>query len=156
MPRATNLAGALAAALCLVFVLPAEADSSASSSVSDSVSTSVGSISTSFNKSSDSSSKGDKTAAGDYKVIEVAEAPGRPDTQRVRLQAVADASAEGGFFLYLPRPAAAQARLAPGQVITARERPYGLEFGRAGGGEAFFLALEDTWYRELQTRVVRL
>jgi hypothetical protein len=147
---------AAAAVLCLAAALPAWADSSASSASSESSSTSVGSISTSFGKSSDSSSKGDKTAAGDYKVIDVAEAPARPGTVRVRLQAVADGSTEGEFFLYLPQPTAVQARLSAGQVITARARSYGLEFAMARTQKAFFLALDDDWYRELQTHVVRL
>jgi hypothetical protein len=75
---------------------------------------------------------------------------------RVRLQAVADASAEGEFFLYLPQQTAEQAQLAAGQLITARLRAYGLEFARTETKQAFFLALNDDWYRELQTNVVRL
>jgi hypothetical protein len=151
-----RLKTSLAAALCAAAVLPAWAESSASSAASDSSSTSVGSVSTSFGKSSDSSSKGDKTAAGDYKVIDMAQAPARPGTVRVRLQAVADASAEGEFFLYLPQQTAEQAQLAAGQLITARLRAYGLEFARTETKQAFFLALNDDWYRELQTNVVRL
>ena len=151
-----RLKSSLAAALCLAAVLPAAAESSASSAASDSSSTSVGSVSTSFGKSSDSSSKGDKTAAGDYRVIDMAQAPARPGTVRVRLQAVADASVEGEFFLYLPQHAADQARLGAGHLVTARQRAYGLEFTRTETQQAFFLALNDDWYRELQTNVVRL
>jgi hypothetical protein len=145
--------------VALVFgaaTLPAHAASSASSASSDGVSASVGSISTSFEKSSDSSSQAKPVAAGDYKVIEVAAAPARPGTVRLTLQAVADASAEGEFYLYLPQEAAAQGGVAAGQVVTARARAYGLEFAQAGTKEAFFLVLDDAWYRELQTKVVTL
>jgi hypothetical protein len=116
----------------------------------------VGSVSTSFEKSSDSSSKGKPVAAGDYKVIEVAQAPTRPGTVRLTLQALADNSAEGEYYLYLPQEAATQGGVAAGQVVTARARSYGLEFAQASTKEAFFLVLNDDWYRELQTKVVTL
>ena len=152
LPNMPLLTAVALAALCL----PAWAASSASSASSDSVSTSVGSISTSFEKSSDSSSKGKDVAAGDYKVIEMADAPARPGTVRLRLQAVAGGGAEGEFFLYLPQEAAERGALVAGSVIAARQRPYGLEFAQGPAREAFFLVMADDWYRELQTRVVKL
>ena len=146
----------LAALLVLSAALPALAASSASSASSDSVSTSVGGISGSFEKSSDSS-KGDKKTAGDYKVIDVAAAPNRPGITRMTLQAVADASADGEFYLYVPHAVAQQSGVAAGQTIVARERPYGLEFAhKADSASAFFLLLGDDWLRELNTKVVTL
>lgn len=135
--------------------LPAFAESSVSSAASDSASTSVGSSSTSIGKSSDSSSgKNDKVAAGDYQIIEVADAPARPGTVRLKLQGTRPT--EGEFFLYMPQQAFDESRLATGHVVTAKPRPYGMEFARSQTREAFFLVLEDEWFRELNTRVVTL
>lgn len=142
------------ALLLSVLALPAMAGSSASSASSDSVSTSVGSISTSFEKSSDSSSKGDKVAEGEYRIIEVAVAEQRPGAMRLKLQAVDQPGAAGEFFLYLPRQALDQGRLAEGQLVTARHRPYGIEFAKSE--TPFFLVLQDGWYRELHNKVVTL
>ena len=155
MPRLPKLPLLAAAALLGALCLPALAASSASSASSDSASTSVGSVSNSFGQSSDSSSKGKDVAAGDYKVIEIAAAPQRPGIARLRLQA-ANGGAGGEFFLYLPQQTAQQSQLASGDTVTARERPYGLEFAKGPGGEAFFLVMDDAWYRELKTRVVTL
>ena len=147
---------ALIAALALSASLPAVAASSTASSASDSASTSVGSLSDSVKKSSDSSSKNNDVAEGDYKIIDVATVAEQPGTVRMKLQAVADASEEAAFFLYLPQGAFDQNRLAEGQVVTARRRPYGLEFLKGNGGPAFFLALADDWYRELASHAVAL
>ncbi len=140
--------------LLAALALPVIAGSSASSASSDSVSTSVGSISTSFEKSSDASSKGDKVAEGEYRIIEVAVAEQRPGAMRLKLQAVAEPGADGEFYLYLPRQALEQGRLAEGQVVTARHRPYGIEFAKSEA--PFFLVLQDAWYRELHNKVVTL
>lgn len=137
--------------------LPALASSTAASSASEGVSASVGSASTSFEKSSDASSKGDKTAAGDYKVIDVAEVAERPGTVRLKLEPVATAArSDDGFYLYVPAQVAALDPVTAGQVITAKPRAYGVEFARADTGRAFFLVLHDAWYRELQSNPVTL
>lgn len=137
-------------------VLPAMAASSAASSASDSIATSVGSISGSIQKSSTSSTNTTAAIEGDYKVVEVAPLPEQPGTMRMRLQAVADQSAEGEFFLYLPQKAFEQGQLVQGQIVTAHQRPYGVEFANTQARKAFFLALTDDWYRELQTNAVVL
>lgn len=149
--RLASLAIALGAAAS-----PAAASSTAASSASEGGSASVGSVSTSFEKSSDSSSKKEKTAAGDYKVIEVAALAERPGMLRMKLQPVADSGEDKAFFLYLPEQALAQNPVAAGQVVSARERAYGMEFARADTGRAFFLVLHDAWYRELQSKAVVL
>jgi hypothetical protein len=155
--RAVGLAVSLAVSLGLVGTA-AMAASSASSAVSDSFATSVGSISTSIQKSSDSSSsKDDKVAEGDYRIIEIAAAPARAGMVRLKLQAVAaEAGKAGEFFLYMPQEAFEQSHLAAGHVVTARPRAYGLQFTRAASEDAFFLVLDDERHRELQTRPVQL
>mgnify|MGYP006992421022 CR=1 FL=1 len=154
-PQASRLA-ALALLIATSATLPAWAASSTASSASESVSTSVGSVSTSFRKSSDSSSKDDKVAQGDYRVEEVAAVDERPGLVRLKLQALAQAGEDGVLYLYLPPAAAAQGGVAPGAVVTANPRPYGVEFARADNRAAFFLVLADEWYRELASNPVTL
>lgn len=142
-------------ALLATASLPSLAASSAASTASDSVSTSVGSVSDSIRGSSDSSSKKD-VAAGDYKVIDMAAAPDKPGMVRLTLLAVNETNAENAFFLLVPERVAQQAVIATGQVVAARTRPYGTEFAKADSGQAFFLVLQDEWYRELRTTAVVL
>ena len=132
------------------------AASSTASAASDSLTTSVGSASGSIQKSSDSSSTDNKVADGDYKIIDVATLAERPGTLRMKLQAVADRGADGEFFLYLPQQAFEQSRLAQGGIVSARQRPYGMEFAHGQTRQAFFLVLSDDWYRELNTTAVVL
>lgn len=136
--------------------LPASAASSTASAASDSITTSVGSVSGSIQKSSDSSSKDNKVADGDYRIIDVALVAERPGTVRLKLQAVADRGADGEFFLYLPQEALTQSRLTQGGIVTARQRAYGMEFAHSQTRQAFFLVLNDEWYRELNTTPVVL
>jgi len=148
---------ALLTLLCAAVALPAWADSLASSA-SDSASTSVGSLSDSIRNSSNSSSGDNRRAEGDYKIIEVADVAQQPDTVRMTLRPVADArnAGDGEFFLYLPRTAFDAGRMTPGHVVTASKRPYGVEFADGEPRRAFFLALEDDWYRELRSHAVAL
>ncbi len=151
---------AAAALLLAAAAMPALAASSASSAVSDSIGTSMGSISNSIQKSSDSSSsKDDKVAEGDYRIIEVAAAPERPGTVRLKLQPVADKAGggKGGeFFLFMPQEAFEQSHLAAGHVVSAKPRAYGLQFTYVNSQKAFFLVLDDEQYRDLQTKVVQI
>lgn len=135
---------------------PAWADpASSASSASSTASQSVGSISGSIQKSSNSSS-GNTVAEGDYRIIEVADVADQPGTVRMKLQAVKDIGADAEFYLYLPHQVVEQGRLAAGGVVTARNKPYGMEFAHATTLKGFFMALKDDWYRELQTRPVSL
>ena len=145
-----------AAMLLAAAALPASAASSTASAASDSITTSVGSASGSIQKSSDSSSKDNKVADGDYKIIDVAVVTERPGTVRMKLQAVDERGADGEFFLYLPQEALTQSRLAQGGIVTARQRAYGMEFAHGQTRQAFFLVLNDEWYRELNTTPVVL
>lgn len=134
--------------------VPALAASSAASSASESLSTSVGSVSDSFKNSSESSDRPNRTADGDYKVIEVAAAEDRPGKLRVTLQPAAGTGE--AFELYLPQKAVDVGGVAVGQVVSARNRDYGVEFARADNRQAFFLVLEDAWYQELASNPVTL
>jgi hypothetical protein len=136
-------------------VPPALAASSTASSASEGSSASVGSASDSFQMSSDGSSRA-TTAAGDYRVIDVAAVAERPGTVRMTLQALAERDAGREYVVYLPERALGQGRVAPGQVVTVKDRAYGLEFARADDRQAFFLVLSDDWYRELQSNAVVL
>lgn len=147
------------AAIALLFgasALPAMAASSASSAASDSVTTSVGSLSGSVEQSSASSSGDKKVAEGDYRIIDMATVADRPGMMRMKLQALANRGAEGEFFLYLPQAAVDGSHLAQGGIVTARHKPYGVEFADGQTRQAFFLALADDWYKELQTTAVTL
>lgn len=141
----------LVALLLAAAAVPAGAASSTSSAASEGVSTSVGSLSTSVEGSSNSSSRGDKVADGDYTLIEVAEAPARPGQVRLTLQGEGQT-----LFLYVPQETVRLGGLATGQVVAARKRPFGVEFAAGEPRRAFFLALLDGWLPELQTRVVTL
>jgi type IV secretory pathway TrbL component len=140
------LAGALAAPAC--------ADSF-TSSASSAGSASSGSISDSIGGSSNSSNKDKRVAAGDYKVIDVAQAPARVGATRLTLRAVA-AGAVQEFTLDVPNRALAARAVGAGDVVHVNERVYGYEFAYADTKQPFFLALQDDWYRELGSRQVTI
>ncbi len=147
----------LAALLLAGAASPALAGTTISTSISDSISTAVGSVSTSLKKSSQSVSGDDKVADGDYKVIEVATLADQPGMVRLKLQAVAQqATPEGEYFLTVPQKAVDAHGVAEGQVLAAHNRPYGVEFAAADTRKAFFLVLDDAWYRELSVKPVLL
>ena len=149
---------AVLALLCAATATPVSAESLASSA-SSAGSASLGSLSDSVKGSSKSSSGETKTADGDYRVIDVAEAADRPGMLTLRLQATALPGEQGELLLTLPRQALEPRGIAAGDVIHARNRPYGLEFARANGAqsrEAFFLVLADDWHRELDPQPVKL
>ncbi len=153
---ATLLATVLAITATLVAAPAGASGSSASSASSEAGSASVGSLSTSFEASSASSPGVGKVAAGEYRLLEVAASDARPDAMRLRLQALAGTGAAGEFFLHVPRVTAEHHGVAAGQVVSARTRPYGVEFALGAPRQAFFLLVDDDWYREMRTTVVRL
>ena len=151
------------ATMAALFALaaPALAASTVSVSISDSVSAAVGSVSDSVRRSSESSTNKDRVAQGDYRIVEVVAAAGRPGLARLTLQP--ETAAEDVLFLFVPEATVAQAALAAGQRVTATHRDYGVEFSRAAAaGTAataalpFFLVLDDSWTRELPSRQVTL
>lgn len=145
---------AFATLLAAACALPVHADSF-TSSASSAGSASSGSISDSIGGSSNSS-KGDKrVAAGDYKVIDVAQAPAKANTTRLTLRALAAGAAQE-FTLDVPNPALAARRVGAGEIVRVNERVYGYEFAYADTKQPFFLALQDQWYRELGSRQVTI
>ena len=154
MTRSAPSVAALAALLACVAAAPAHADSSIASSASESISTSFAKLSDSISNTSASSSPGQHQAKGDYKVIEVAEVEGRPGMLRLRLQPLEPARQGGEVQLVLPRQAAEAGHVAQDAVVSALERPYGVAFATHPAHEAFFLALDDEWMRELRTNAV--
>lgn len=144
--------------------LPAGAASSAASSASDSVATSVGSLSGSLVQSSNSSSKGQQVADGDYRIIEIARDESRPGMVRLKLvasdaaqpQSPAGTDEPAAFELIISQQVVVKAGLTQGATISAKQRPYGLEFAEGQPRRAFFLALRDEWYRDLQSTPVAL
>lgn len=142
--------------LCAI-ALPAMAASSTASSASDSASSATSSASDSLKTSSNGSSKATTAVTdGDYQVIEVAAVTERPGTVRMKLQAVAEPSAQSEFFLYVPQQIFDKSPLGAGQIVAARQRPYGVEFARGDSRQAFFLVLDDASYRDLQSNAVVL
>lgn len=144
-------AGALLLALASTACL-AESLGFAASSASSAGSASVGSLSDSFRGSSNSSSRKNDVAEGDYRLIEVAQAPDRPQLLRLTLQQ-GDAAP---VTLDVPPAALAQRALAAGDAVRATHRPYGVEFAYADTRTAFFLALDDDWKRELGPHALTL
>lgn len=140
-------------ALALCTAAPAQASgSSIASSASESVGASIGSVSASLKGSSKSSSQDEAVAAGDYRVVALAAVAGDADRSLLTLHGTDGAQRE--IVLELPRAAVAQGRLAPGDTVWARQRPYGMEFASAHTREAFFLLLDDDWYAELSMRAL--
>ena len=135
---------------------PAVADTTLSGSISDSISTSVGSVSTSIKKSSQSSTKDNKTAAGDYKVVEMAALDEQPGMTRLKLQATQGQSERDEFYLLLPQKAVDNGQVREGSIVTAQPRPFGVAFAVGEPRQPFFLVMEDQWYRELASRPVVL
>jgi hypothetical protein len=150
----------LAGLLVIAASIGAQAESLASSA-SSAGSTSVGSLSDSVRGSSNSSSGTTKVAAGDYRVVAMAAVPERAGMLRLTLEPVATAERAGtvpaaGFTLDLPQQALGTHGLATGAIVTARLRPYGVEFAHGDTREAFFLALADDWHRDIDARPVSL
>lgn len=147
------------AALLAVFsttcALPVQAASTAASSASSAGSASSGSVSDSIGSSSDSGGDDKRVAAGEYRVIDVAAAPGKPGTTRMTLHAAA-AGAKQEFYLDVPNRALAQRDVKMGELVQVNAREYGYEFAHADSKQAFFLALEDNWYRELGLQKVAI
>ena len=132
------------------------AASSAASSVSDSLTQSSASISDSLTDSSHSSSPNNKQALGDYKVIEMAEVADRPGYVELHLQPVATNKVGEEVYLRLPRTAAEQGHVGTGAIVTALQRPYGIEFAANEPRAAFFLALADDVVRDMKLTPVTL
>ena len=146
---------AVLAAFAAACALPVQAASTAASSASSAGSASSGSVSDSIGSSSNSSGDDKRVAAGQYRVIDIAAAPGKQDTTRMTLHAAA-AGATQEFYLDVPNRALAQRGVGKGELVQVNAREYGYEFAHADSKQAFFLALEDNWYRELGSKKVAI
>jgi hypothetical protein len=82
----------------------------------------------------------------------VAEVRGTPGLLRLTMEPLEATADARGFQLDLPARALGGRAIVPGDVISAQQRPYGLEFARGRQREAFFLVLADEWHRDLETR----
>lgn len=141
---------------CLALALGSAAQSHAdsfASSASSAGSASSGSVSDSLHGSSKSSTRDDKVADGDYRIIDVADAPERTGFVRVAMQADGP---QQRIELELPRAVFAKQRLDRGDLVHAQRRVYGYEFSRGDTREAFFLVMADDWYGELTARPLSL
>jgi hypothetical protein len=138
-----------------IAALPAMATSSAASSAAEGVNSSVGSLSNSVSGSS-KSSQNTPIAAGDYQLIQVAAAPGRPGFTQLTLRAVKAQDAANDVILSLPQKAFDNSRLTQGDTVAARQHAYGVEFANAQTRAAFFLVMNDAAYRELASHPVVL
>jgi hypothetical protein len=136
--------------LALGLVASAQADSIASSA-SSAGSASLGASSDSIHGSSNSSRHDNRVSEGDYNVLAVAQVAERPGMLRLTLHGK-DTAEE--FLLDLPAKALAQRAVAVGDVVSAHQRPYGLEFAHADTREPFFLVLADDWRRDLDSHAV--
>lgn len=147
------------AAFSAACALPAQAASTAASSAGSAGSASSGSVSDSIGASSNSSDGDERVAAGQYQVIGIAQAPAKADTTRMTLRATAAAAGANAlreFHLDVPNRALAARRVATGDLVQVNERAYGYEFAHADTNAAFFLALQDAWYRELGSKKVAI
>jgi len=132
--------------------LPASAESLASSAASAG-SAASGSVSDSLQGSSHSSSGGDRVATGDYRIIDLAQAPERPD--RVRLTLQAEATGER-LLLELPQAVTQAEGLQAQHRVHAQQREYGYEFSHSHNRALFYLVLADHWQQALPARPVAL
>lgn len=151
MTRLTSLRGAILA-VSLGLALQAHADSF-TSSASSAGSASSGSVSDSLSGSSKSSSGGDKVAAGDYRIIDVAQTPGRAGSARIAMQGD---KPEQRIVLDLPQTVVDKQGLGRGDLVNVQHREYGLAFARGESRQAFYLVIADDVYDELKARRVTI
>lgn len=161
-PRPTSALALFAALGLTAFTtLPALAESTSSMALSTS-SMSLGSASDSLQTSSESSSQR-QAAPGKYTVQDMRPVPQQPHMVQLRLVAVAadpvagQPTADTELLLTLPRQATERVQLATGSTVLAQQRPYGLAFASVtapGATTPFFLVLQDTWHRELDSHPV--
>lgn len=167
-----NLALLVAACCAAAPALALDLASSTASSASSAGSASVGSVSDSLRSSSQSAAGPRQMAAGDYRVIAMAEVPGRPQELQLTLQAQvldrpspqtaphAAPTTAGGtpipaqWELRLPKVLAEREGLATGRLLRATPQPYGVAFALSDQPRPFYLVLADEWQRELPARPV--
>jgi len=163
-----HLALLLVAACATAPALALDLASSTASSASSAGSASIGSVSDSLRSSSQSSAGPRQMAAGDYRVIAMADVHDRSGEVRLTLEAqrpdppgaqtastaATDSHSSVRWELRMPRALAEREGLAPGQLLRATPQPYGVSFALSDQPRPFFLVLADEWQRELPARPV--
>lgn len=147
-------------AACCVMAAPSFAESlatsasSAASSAASAGSASLRGSSESIQGSSDSSRNDPRVSVvdGEYQVAAVEALADRPGMLRLTMAPLPATAGGRGFQLDLPARALGERQLGAGDIVSANQRPYGIEFARAMNREAFFLVLADDWNRDLETR----
>lgn len=132
------------------------AASSATSVVSDSASSTASSASDSVKGSSNSSSRGTGMAAGDYRLIQVADTADRAGMVTMRLARADQPAVAHELEVTLPKTAFSTGSLNVGEILRVREKAYGWELVNAGTQQAFFLVLADKWHKDLSLKPVVL
>lgn len=153
MPLIAFVRAACVSSLLATAALPGHAE--LFTSMASSAGSAASSASDSIGHSSGGGGRDRRLAEGEYRVIGVEQVPGRPDATGLRLRATETGIARE-FVLNLPRQAQGARPLAAGDLVQARERPYGFEFARGDTREAFFLVLNDDWYEEMDSRPLAL
>jgi hypothetical protein len=143
-----------AAVIVLALAPNAALAESFASTAASATSSAAGSLSNSLQGSSNSSSKTTAAAAGEYRIEAVTVDTDRPGMVRLALQPLAPNDERQAFVLVLPQRTVAQEGLAPGDTVSARTRPYGIEFARSQTRQAFFLVVADAWLQDLDARPV--
>ena len=95
-------------------------------------------------------------AAGDYQLIQVAQAVDRPGMVTMKLARLDNLATDREVEVTLPEAAFDKGVLNVGSVVAVRERAYGLELANGSTQETFFLVLADEWHRELGIKPVVL
>lgn len=126
----------------------ASAGSMSMISVSDSISATVEGISTASSTIGKSSAKLLNLAEGDYKVVDVAQAQ-EAGKLRLTLRPVDEALAGEGFYLYVMAADVEQAQVRQGDIVSARQRPYGVAVFGQGKSDPFVLVLNDGWRKQI-------
>ncbi len=145
---------------CCLLAAPSFAESlatsasSAASSAASAGSASLRGSSESIQGSSGSSGNETRTTVvdGDYRVAAIDPIEGAGGMLRLTVTPLPATTGGRGFQLDLPARALGDRQLIAGDLISAQQRPYGIEFARAVNREAFFLVLADDWNRDLETR----
>ncbi|WP_051228914.1 hypothetical protein [Paludibacterium yongneupense] len=122
--------------------------------VSASIGASLAAVSGSAAGSSNSSADMIKNAGGEYKVLAVADADGRPGW--VRMQLAPLTAERQKLDLYVTRYELEQVPVAAGQIVAARPQSYGLEFVGRADGRAFAVVLNDDWRKDIESHPVAI
>nr|WP_315466087.1 hypothetical protein [uncultured Rhodoferax sp.] len=144
----------LLAGMSAALATPAFALSLGSYSIVEGSRQSIGGLSTSVTTLSNASSTATGVAQGDYTLVEVVAMADRPDMVRLALANVDREQSSSDVYVYLPAQTYLDAGLQAGNIITAKQRSYGIELARATDNKTFFLIVDDHVLNELKSTPV--